>query len=764
MTDSSEATKRYPIDVRLFLLSVTVGMAISFGLGVVYGPVPYDDILQKTTPSMSQKSVGSASVPKRPATDHLADLGQIDSEGREHQPAGQHLLIDMKNIEADFLNSESRLADAMVKAVDAGGLTLLSYHCHSLIPAGVSCVGVLLESHISFHTWPDEGVITLDLFTCGDNPLIPIVPIIEKLFGIPRLNVPTQKEDLELFGVPHQDTELGKTGVVSLWSHELRGFRTREDREKHYLDLQSDLALWVTSPIDLHYKKEIVSIKTPYQQIDIWDTLEMTDTPSHEDGIRHNLTAGDPRWFTVELASPERILFLDGTLQSLANSEREYHEALVHPAMFAHPNPKNVAILGGGEGATLREVLKHTTIEKVTMIEIDEMMINIAREHLPKLNSCEDIVDSTKCCFDDPKTNLIVDDGHKWFVQNKISNKFDVIIMDALDPEDSNSDKLYTDKQFLDAAFSSLTEEGVIVIQVGSAPNIHDPKADVGVYKVREAMFRMIEAHPEAATMLVYEEAHCGFNEPHAFLVICKSNNCKERWYAATDVVDYEIYERIAKTKSGQRALVHYDGSTQHSYKFPPKAWETVYCRREPTPAECAYLGVPMDRGIFEYEEGENSAFEIKEDENGAYHVFASIDIPKGSFIMPSHMAASLIISERSLSNLKTSATFDISDEMSPVKIKKFVDYIETHGHKSLSEGSGSRLVEIGATTLIQSSNDIGSTNVGRWTPLGSEVTKIPVYSPVFARHRHSFDVFLVATEDITKGDELVKYGKLWTV
>jgi hypothetical protein len=68
----------------------------------------------------------------------------------------QHLLVDIKGIEADFLDSEVRLAKAMVDTVNNAGLTMLSYHCHKLIPKGVSCVGVLLESHISFHTWPGK--------------------------------------------------------------------------------------------------------------------------------------------------------------------------------------------------------------------------------------------------------------------------------------------------------------------------------------------------------------------------------------------------------------------------------------------------------------------------------------------------------------------------------------------------------------------------------------------------------------------------------
>jgi hypothetical protein len=131
-------------------------------------------------------------------------------------------------------------------------MTLLSYHCHSLIPSGVSCVGVLLESHISFHTWPSEGVITLDLFSCGDRPLMPVIPTIERLFGI-------------------GDKELMHTK----WSHELRGFRPEEEKKRNYLADSSDLSLWVLSPLEMHSKKEVYSGMTKFQRVDIWDIVEV---------------------------------------------------------------------------------------------------------------------------------------------------------------------------------------------------------------------------------------------------------------------------------------------------------------------------------------------------------------------------------------------------------------------------------------------------------------------------------------------------------
>lgn len=229
----------------------------------------------------------------------------------------------MKNLEADFLDSEERLSRAMVDTVKEAGLTMLSYHCHKLIPKGVSCVGVLLESHISFHTWPDEGVITLDLFTCGNNPLIPVVSTIETLFGIPR----SAEEKVEI-----------------QWSHELRGFRTHQNKNGAVLDHNSDLSRQVWSPIDTVIKEQIASKLTKFQRVDIWDVVSLEETPTHAEALRYKLEPGDPRWLTPELVEPGRLLFLDGVLQSDSKSEREYHEAMVHPAMFSHPGPKKVAI------------------------------------------------------------------------------------------------------------------------------------------------------------------------------------------------------------------------------------------------------------------------------------------------------------------------------------------------------------------------------------------------------------------------------------
>lgn len=135
---------------------------------------------------------------------------------------------------------------------------------------------------------------------------------------------------------------------------------------------------------------------------------------------------------------PERVLFLDGMMQSTRYGNAAYHESLVHPAMFSHKGPKRVAIIGGGEGATLREVLKHNTVETAVMIEIDQIMMDTARTTLPDWNDCSHLEGSNGNCMDDPRAKIYTEDAFKWFSDRYAANPesgeehFDVIIMDAL--------------------------------------------------------------------------------------------------------------------------------------------------------------------------------------------------------------------------------------------------------------------------------------------------------------------------------------------
>ena len=107
-----------------------------------------------------------------------------------------------------------------------------------------------------------------------------------------------------------------------------------------------------------------------------------------------------------ECTEKDRMVFLDDVLQSRSYGEAAYHEALVHPALFTHEEPRRIAIIGGGEGATLREVLKHNTVEQVVMLEIDPVMVEVSKQYLQAFHSCRNLVGSTDSCFDDPQVTV----------------------------------------------------------------------------------------------------------------------------------------------------------------------------------------------------------------------------------------------------------------------------------------------------------------------------------------------------------------------
>jgi S-adenosylmethionine/arginine decarboxylase-like enzyme len=102
------------------------------------------------------------------------------------EPSAQHLMVDIKNVDGSFLNSEPRLAQAIVDLVHEADLPLLSYHCHGFNPLGVSCVGVMMRNYLSFHTWPEAGVITFDIAASESKIILPLLSSIERLFGVAR--------------------------------------------------------------------------------------------------------------------------------------------------------------------------------------------------------------------------------------------------------------------------------------------------------------------------------------------------------------------------------------------------------------------------------------------------------------------------------------------------------------------------------------------------------------------------------------------------
>ena len=151
-----------------------------------------------------------------------------------------------------------------------------------------------------------------------------------------------------------------------------------------------------------------------------------------------------------------RVMVLDGVVQTTEADEFIYHEMMAHVPLLAHGNAKQVLIIGGGDGAMLREVLKHDTVEQVTMVEIDQAVIDMAKEHLPN---------HSQGAFDDPRANIVIANGMD-FVRDT-DQDFDVIISDSTDPI-GPGEILFTD-DFYAQCRRILRTNGVVVTQNGVA-------------------------------------------------------------------------------------------------------------------------------------------------------------------------------------------------------------------------------------------------------------------------------------------------------
>ncbi|HEU4741174.1 MAG TPA: polyamine aminopropyltransferase [Meiothermus sp.] len=181
-------------------------------------------------------------------------------------------------------------------------------------------------------------------------------------------------------------------------------------------------------------------------------------------------------YFIFETGAFGKVLVLDKDVQSTEKDEYIYHETLVHPAMLAHPEPKSVFIVGGGEGATLREVLKHKTVERAVMCDIDDELVEMAKTLLPEWH---------QGAFEDPRATVITEDARGWLETHP--ETYDVILIDLNDPvgQDNPARLLFT-VEFYELVKRRLNPGGVIAMQAGMLLLTHHHQHPVTHRTVRE--------------------------------------------------------------------------------------------------------------------------------------------------------------------------------------------------------------------------------------------------------------------------------------
>lgn len=314
---------------------------------------------------------------------------------------GSHVLADISGSDSPLLNDGEALESLLRRASEAAGATVLTAHHHAFEPQGVTAIVVLAESHVSVHTWPEWGGATLDAYTCGaadPEHLIDLVIAELAPANVRRATVPRT--------VP---------GGPSDPAFRFAEFITPADRYEH------DLA------------EVIVQGSTPFQDYVI---------------------GRSEAW--------GRMLILDGVVQSTEADEFIYHEGIIHPACYAAAAAapvRDVLVLGGGEGACLREVLRWPDVEKAVMVDIDAEVVQACQQHLPLHH---------RGAFVDPRTQLLHADATT-FLAGLPDASMDVVVSDMTDPvEEGPSTFCFTVEYFTQIA-RILRPHGVLAVQAGPA-------------------------------------------------------------------------------------------------------------------------------------------------------------------------------------------------------------------------------------------------------------------------------------------------------
>ncbi len=274
-----------------------------------------------------------------------------------------------------------------------------------------------------------------------------------------------------------------------------------------------------------------------------WFIEALSPEEGHLHGIRRVLFSTQTPFQSLdimELGSYGKALVLDGKVQSSLLDEFIYHETLVHPAMLVHPAPKQVFIVGGGEGATLREVLRHPTVERALMVDIDEEVVTRCKELLPEWH---------KGSFDDPRAEVRFLDARQYLEETK--ERFDVVIIDISEPVEEGPAYLLFTKEFYQIVYRCLTDRGIIALQAGPV-SLSDLSCFTAIHQTLLTVFPVVAP---------YWASIPSFALPWGFSVASKRPDPRD---LGPEAIDRLILERIGPD------LLYYDGLThQMSFLLP---------------------------------------------------------------------------------------------------------------------------------------------------------------------------------------------------
>jgi len=222
----------------------------------------------------------------------------------------------------------------------------------------------------------------------------------------------------------------------------------------------------------------------------VWVCLEC-------DGILHSSQSDFQKIEVVQSLDFGKMLVLDGVINLTERDEFVYHEMLAHIPLFSHPDPQQILIVGGGDGGTAREVVKHKGIKRIQLVEIDGEVISVSKKYFPSLARA----------LDHPKVNILVMDALRYLKETE--ETFDVILIDSTDPVIEQSGGLFTVSFYKDC-LNALTERGILAAQVGDIG--FETNLVLGVFSKLKAVFpvaRIYCAPVPSYTVAPYGFAFC---------------------------------------------------------------------------------------------------------------------------------------------------------------------------------------------------------------------------------------------------------------
>ncbi len=188
--------------------------------------------------------------------------------------------------------------------------------------------------------------------------------------------------------------------------------------------------------------------------MELWYSEKHTENTKLSIKVDKQLCSENSEYQRIDVfESPEygRFLTIDGYMMMTEKDEFIYHEMITHVPMAVHKNAKKILVIGAGDGGVCRELIKYKSIERIDVVEIDERVVEVCKEYLPK----------TACGFDDERVNMYYQDGLKYV--RKLSDEYDIIIVDSTDPF-GPGEGLFT-KEFYGNCFNALKEDGIMVNQ-----------------------------------------------------------------------------------------------------------------------------------------------------------------------------------------------------------------------------------------------------------------------------------------------------------